>query len=41
MALMRSYNAVGYALLILHALLSAFLAPPHLGPGGGLVVGGL
>ncbi|PYN85500.1 MAG: hypothetical protein DMD87_23275 [Candidatus Rokuibacteriota bacterium] len=36
---MRIYNVVGYTLLILHALVSAFLAPPHLGPGGGLVVG--
>jgi len=25
---MRIYNAVGYALLILHAVVSALLAPP-------------
>ncbi len=38
---MRIYNVVGYTLLILHALVSAFLAPSHLGLGGGLLVGGL
>jgi stearoyl-CoA desaturase (delta-9 desaturase) len=38
---MTIYNAVGYALLSLHALVSAFLAPPTLGATGGLVVGGL
>jgi sn-1 stearoyl-lipid 9-desaturase len=38
---LRAYNAVGYALLTLHALVAAFLAPPQLGPGGGLAVGGL
>ena len=38
---MRIYNVVGYALLGLHAVLSAFLAPPHLGLGWGLAVGGL
>ena len=36
---MRIYNVVGYALLILHAVVSALLAPPPLGPVGGLVVG--
>jgi fatty-acid desaturase len=36
---MRSYNGVGYTLLILHGFVSALLAPPQLGPGGGLVVG--
>jgi len=36
---MPSYNVVGYALLILHAVVSALLAPPQLGPGGGLAVG--
>src|SRR5437867_4185463 len=40
-AVMRSYNAAGYALLIGHALVSAFLAPPELGRGWGLVVGAL
>src|SRR5207245_2266167 len=34
---MRIYNVVGYTLLILHALVSAFLAPSHLGLGGGLL----
>jgi len=38
---MTTYNAVGYALVSLHALVSAFLAPPALGAIGGLVVGGL
>src|SRR5439155_20463773 len=38
---MRIYNVVGYTLVILHALVSAFLAPSHLGPSGGLLVGGL
>jgi hypothetical protein len=28
---MTIYNAVGYALLSLHALVSGFLAPPALG----------
>jgi stearoyl-CoA desaturase (delta-9 desaturase) len=36
---MRIYNVVGYTLLILHAVVSAVLAPPHLGLAGGLVVG--
>ena len=34
-----SYNAIGYALLLLHAMASALLAPPALGVGGGLAVG--
>ncbi len=38
-SVVRSYNVVGYSLLILHGLVSALLAPPQLGPGGGLVVG--
>jgi fatty-acid desaturase len=38
---LKAYNAVGYALLTLHALVSAFLAPPHLGLAGGLLAGGL
>lgn len=38
---MRSYNVVGYALLTVHALVSALLAPPQLGPAGGLAVGAL
>ena len=37
----RTYNVVGYALIALYALVSAFLAPPHLGPGWGLAAGGL
>jgi stearoyl-CoA desaturase (delta-9 desaturase) len=40
-AALTSYNTVGYALLTLHALVSAFLAPSQFGLGGGLVVGGL
>jgi fatty-acid desaturase len=36
---MRIYNVVGYALLILHASISALLAPPALGPLAGLAVG--
>jgi stearoyl-CoA desaturase (delta-9 desaturase) len=36
---MRIYNASGYVLLIVHALVSALLAPPELGPWWGLVVG--
>jgi stearoyl-CoA desaturase (delta-9 desaturase) len=40
-ALLRTYNTVGYALLFLHGLVSALLAPPALGLGGGLAVGGL
>jgi sn-1 stearoyl-lipid 9-desaturase len=36
---MRTYNVVGYALLILHASISALLAPPALGPVAGLAVG--
>ena len=36
---MRIYNVAGYTLLILHALVAAYLAPPHLGPGRGFVVG--
>jgi sn-1 stearoyl-lipid 9-desaturase len=36
---MRIYNVVGYALLILHASISALLAPPALGPVAGLAVG--
>jgi len=36
---MRIYNVVGYALLILHAVVSVLLAPPQLGPIGGLAVG--
>jgi fatty-acid desaturase len=35
------YNAIGYGLLALYALVSVFLAPPALGPGGGLAVGAL
>ena len=38
---MTTYNAIGYSLLLLYALVSALLAPPALGPGGGLVVGAL
>lgn len=29
---MRAYNFVGYSLLVLHALVSALLAPSSLGP---------
>jgi len=36
-----TYNAIGYSLLLLYALVSALLAPPALGPGGGLVAGAL
>jgi sn-1 stearoyl-lipid 9-desaturase len=36
---MRIYNVVGYALLILHASISALFAPPALGPVAGLAVG--
>ncbi len=36
---MKIYNAVGCATLVLHALLSAFLAPDGLGPWWGLAVG--
>ena len=36
---MRIYNVVGFALLILHAVVSVLLAPPQLGPIGGLAVG--
>jgi stearoyl-CoA desaturase (delta-9 desaturase) len=36
---MRIYQASGYALLVVHALVSALLAPPELGQGWGLVVG--
>jgi fatty-acid desaturase len=35
----RSYNAVGYAILALHALVSALLAPAWLGPWWGCAVG--
>ena len=38
---MRTYNVVGYALLTVHALVSALFAPPQLGPAGGLAVGAL
>jgi fatty-acid desaturase len=38
---MRIYNVVGYALLILHGVVSALLAPPQLGAVGGLAVGTL
>jgi fatty-acid desaturase len=36
---MRIYNAVGYSLLALHALVSAILAPAWLGPWWGLLAG--
>jgi len=36
---LRIYNVVGFALLILHAAVSALLAPPQMGLGGGLAVG--
>jgi len=36
---MRVYNLVGYALLILHATLAVWFAPPVLGPWWGLIVG--
>jgi stearoyl-CoA desaturase (delta-9 desaturase) len=35
------YNAIGYGLLVLYALVSVFLAPPALGFGGGLAIGAL
>jgi stearoyl-CoA desaturase (delta-9 desaturase) len=38
---MRVYNVAGYTLLILHALVSALLAPPQLGLVRGLVAGTL
>ena len=38
---MTSYNAIGYALLGLHVLVSGLMAPPALGLGGGLAVGAL
>jgi len=38
---MRIYNLVGYGLLLLHALISALLAPPALGPWWGLLAGSL
>lgn len=36
---MKIYNAVGFATLALQVLLSAYLAPPWLGPWWGIVVG--
>ncbi len=36
---MRSYNAIGYACLLLYAAASAYSAPPDLGPWAGLLVG--
>ena len=38
---MTSYNAIGYALLGLHVLVSGLMAPPALGLGVGLAVGAL
>ena len=36
---MRAYNVSGYGLLLVHALISALLAPPWLGPWMGLLFG--
>ena len=36
---MRAYNVSGYSLVLLHALISALLAPPALGPWKGLLFG--
>jgi len=36
---MKIYNVLGFALLALQLLISAFLAPPELGPWWGMVVG--
>ena len=36
---MRIYNAIGYAALGFHLALSAFLAPPWLGPWWGMAIG--
>jgi hypothetical protein len=36
---MKIYNVIGFATLAFHVLLSAFLAPPWLGPWWGIVVG--
>jgi len=38
---MKVYNAAGYAIIALYALLCAAFAPPHLGPWAGLAVGAL
>jgi stearoyl-CoA desaturase (delta-9 desaturase) len=38
---MRVYSVIGYALLVLHGLVSALLAPPSLGPWAGLLIGSL
>jgi fatty-acid desaturase len=38
---MRVYNIIGYALLVLHGVLSVLLAPARLGPWAGLLVGTL
>jgi hypothetical protein len=38
---MRVYNIIGYALLVLHGVLSVLLAPAWLGPWAGLLVGTL
>jgi len=35
----KIYNALGYAALIAYAVACAYLAPPHLGPWGGLLIG--
>jgi stearoyl-CoA desaturase (delta-9 desaturase) len=36
---MKMYNVLGFATLVLQLLLSAFLAPPGLGPWWGMIVG--
>src|SRR5262245_17508082 len=37
--LMRIYNVLGYAALALHLALSAWFAPPSLGPSWGMAIG--
>jgi sn-1 stearoyl-lipid 9-desaturase len=36
---MKGYNAVGYTLILAYALACTYFAPPHVGPGAGLLIG--
>ena len=38
---MKTYNLIGYLIIVLYILACMFFAPPHLGPWAGLFIGGV
>jgi len=40
-AIMKIYNLIGYLIICLYVLASAYFAPAHLGPWTGMLIGGI